>query len=195
MAPEQAQGGEPDPRTDLFALGVMVYEMLTGKQPFDGSSMEIVLANMTMDPPRMAARANVEVDPALEAFARKLMSRDLRDRYYSAHEAMQALAAIEQGRPRLANGTGAPASIARPTIPTGERPLARTIARLRKRAEEERAATVALAAQPPRGRQAIWAGIVLAIGALIGWHLARQPRVEAAFHATPKVVTTDEALR
>ncbi|MBA3396955.1 MAG: serine/threonine protein kinase, partial [Deltaproteobacteria bacterium] len=108
MAPEQAQAGEPDPRTDLFALGVMVYEMLAGRLPFDGSSMEIVLANMSLDPPAMAerARAGVDIDPVLEAFARKLMARRLPDRFASARAALEVLELVEHDREAAARALG-----------------------------------------------------------------------------------------
>ncbi|MDX2091350.1 MAG: serine/threonine-protein kinase [Kofleriaceae bacterium] len=95
MAPEQAFGDAPDPRTDLFALGVMTYELLCGRQPFSGTGVEIMLSNINHDPPPLAERApGVVVEPALEAFARKLMARTLRDRFASAHDALAALAAI-----------------------------------------------------------------------------------------------------
>ena len=97
MAPEQARGEPPDPRTDLFAVGVIVYELLAGKTPFDGSALEVVLANVKQDPPPIAERApGVVVHPQLEAFARRLMARPLRDRFASAREALEALARIAQ---------------------------------------------------------------------------------------------------
>jgi serine/threonine-protein kinase len=129
MAPEQARGGAPDPRSDLFALGVIVYEMLAGKQPFDGSSVEIVLANMSLDPPRILDRARVDVDPLLEAFARKLMARELRDRFASARAALSVLELIERDRDAASELLGVPY----------ERPLDKTLAKLRRRAQAERA--------------------------------------------------------
>jgi hypothetical protein len=95
MAPEQAYALDPDPRTDLFALGVMVYEMLAGRHPFEGTSMEIVIANATQDPPAICERSpGIDADPLLESFARKLMARKVRDRFQSAGEALDVLAMI-----------------------------------------------------------------------------------------------------
>ncbi|HTR54367.1 MAG TPA: serine/threonine-protein kinase, partial [Kofleriaceae bacterium] len=81
MAPEQAVADPIDHRIDLFALGIMIYEMLAGKLPFDGNGVEIARANLLFDPPPIAQRVpHLEVDPLLEAFARRLMAkkRDLR---------------------------------------------------------------------------------------------------------------------
>ncbi len=97
MAPEQAQCEPFDERIDIFALGVILYEMLSGKQPFDGSAMEIAVANITHDHPPIATRApHVKPDPLLEAFSRKLAARDAKKRIGSAHEALAMLELIER---------------------------------------------------------------------------------------------------
>ncbi|HEY1554260.1 MAG TPA: serine/threonine-protein kinase [Kofleriaceae bacterium] len=90
MAPEQALGEKLDPRVDLFALGVVMYEMLAGHPPFDGSVHEVVLANIKKDPPPITT-----VDPNLDRFARKLMARNLDHRIASARAAIELLALID----------------------------------------------------------------------------------------------------
>ncbi len=94
MAPEQARGERVDERCDLFALGVIVYELLAGVAPFEGSGLDVIVANLTQEPPSIATRASVEVDPALEAFARRLMAHRADDRFASAHAARLALDCI-----------------------------------------------------------------------------------------------------
>ena len=99
MAPEQAMNEPIDHRIDLFALGVMVYEMVSGKQPFDGTAMEIAVANITDDPPPIAKRApGVQFDRLLEALARKLMARSLDHRIESATAALAILDLLERDR-------------------------------------------------------------------------------------------------
>ncbi|MGN6103623.1 MAG: serine/threonine-protein kinase [Kofleriaceae bacterium] len=99
MSPEQATCEPFDHRTDLFALGVITYEMLAGTAPFDGSAIEVALANIQSDPPAIATRApGVQVDPLLEAFCRKLMARALDRRFASARDALAALDLIERDR-------------------------------------------------------------------------------------------------
>jgi eukaryotic-like serine/threonine-protein kinase len=95
MAPEHAKGFEVDARSDLFALGVIVFELLAGKLPFDGSGVEVALANITKDPPRIAERSNVQVGPLLEAFMRRLMARQQSDRFQSARAALDVLELID----------------------------------------------------------------------------------------------------
>ena len=97
MAPEQAQGDPIDHRADLFALGIIVYQMLAGRPPFLGSSIEIQLAYITKDPPPIAS-FQASVDPLLEAFARKLMARKLDARFASAADALRVLDLIEVDR-------------------------------------------------------------------------------------------------
>jgi serine/threonine-protein kinase len=97
MAPEQARGDPVDRRADLFALGIMVFEMLTGTTPFDGSTLEIVIANMNEDLPAIAARApHVPPDPVLELFMRRLAARDPARRFASAQDALAMLELVEQ---------------------------------------------------------------------------------------------------
>jgi len=99
MAPEQAKCEPFDHRADLFALGVIVYEMLAGKLPFEGSAIEVAVANISRDPPPIAQRApGVIVDPLLEAFCRKLMARKVEDRFSSARAALDVLALIDTDR-------------------------------------------------------------------------------------------------
>ena len=100
MAPEVATGRAFDHRADLFALGVIAYEMLTGKMPFDGDGVAVVHANIECEPPAMAARApQVTVDPALEAFARRLMARAPDARFPTARAAREVLDQLERGAP------------------------------------------------------------------------------------------------
>jgi serine/threonine-protein kinase len=96
MAPELATGGAFDHRVDLFALGVIAYELLCGRMPFAGSGVEVVHANVREDAPPMAVRApGVVVDPDLEAFARQLMARKPEARFATAAAARAALDQIE----------------------------------------------------------------------------------------------------
>ena len=96
MAPEQAQLDPYDHRVDLFALGVILYEMLAGVPPFEGSALEIAVAYIRNDPPTIAARApERQVDALLEQFARKLMARRPDDRFTSATEAREVLALLD----------------------------------------------------------------------------------------------------
>ena len=156
-----ARGGAPDPRDDLFALGVIVYEMLAGKQPFDGSSTEIVIANLSIDPPR--ERAHVDVDPLLEAFARKLMARCLRDRFASARAALGMLELIERDRDAASELLGVPYV----------RPLETVLAKLRARQT-----TTSIRAVVPRRRWPLVAGAVVILGAALGWHVMRPHKAE-----------------
>jgi serine/threonine-protein kinase len=96
MAPEQAQLEPYDHRVDLFALGVIVFEMLAGKPPFDGTAIEVAIANINKDPPAIAERTpGREVDPLLERYARKLMARHADARFASATEALEVLALLD----------------------------------------------------------------------------------------------------
>jgi serine/threonine protein kinase len=92
MAPEQAKGDPIDHRIDLFALGIIIYEMLAGVPPFTGSAIEIALANISKDAPPVSKRVKgVTADPLLERYARKLMARNLANRFSDATEAMRVL--------------------------------------------------------------------------------------------------------
>jgi eukaryotic-like serine/threonine-protein kinase len=94
MAPEQAQDEPYDHRVDLFALGVIMYQMLAGTVPFDGrTAVEIQLAYISKDPPPISTFVS-DVDPLAEAFARKLMARKVAQRFASATEALRVLELI-----------------------------------------------------------------------------------------------------
>ncbi len=95
MSPERTLCQAFDHRSDLFSLGVVMYQMLAGERPFTGTPMMVAIQNMTLTPPRIAERVpGIAVDERLERIALKLMQRDPADRYQSAADLLAALEGV-----------------------------------------------------------------------------------------------------
>ncbi len=95
MSPEQATGAATDERTDLYAFGVILFEMLAGRRPFIGSLPDIVRQHLTEPVPRLTVGGRpVDASPALREVLDKAMAKEAEDRFTSARELREALAAI-----------------------------------------------------------------------------------------------------
>jgi non-specific serine/threonine protein kinase len=102
MSPEQALGHPVDARSDLFSLGVVIYEMVTGRLPFDGSSSTEIIDKILHEQIPALARFNYQVPPRLEQVVRKAMERDADFRYQTARDMYIDLHALR----RDLSGTG-----------------------------------------------------------------------------------------
>jgi eukaryotic-like serine/threonine-protein kinase len=94
MSPEQTRGDELDPRSDVYALGVTLFEALTGALPHDATSIAELFIKKVSEPPRKPSSLVAEVDPVLEDVLFRAMAIDRRARHASARELRAELAAV-----------------------------------------------------------------------------------------------------
>jgi beta-lactam-binding protein with PASTA domain len=140
LSPEQAQGHAVSETSDLYAVGVVLYELLTGSVPFEGeSAVSIALKQVSVEPTPPSER-NPEVGPALDAVVMRALAKDPLARFASADE---FIAALQQAREGIApapafNGTpparDAAAALLVPPLPGDGQSSSADAARRRKRA-------------------------------------------------------------
>ncbi len=94
LAPEQIRGEAVDPRTDIFSLGVLAYELLTGQKPFRGEHISTVLFKILNEKPDPVSRQNPEIPPSVDRAVEKAIEKSPPNRYESVAEFKRDLAAI-----------------------------------------------------------------------------------------------------
>ncbi|MGD8938379.1 MAG: serine/threonine-protein kinase, partial [Gammaproteobacteria bacterium] len=97
MSPEQILGKHIDGRTDLFSLGVVLYQLITGQKPFSGDTLASLTFQITQQDPPPVEQYTPEAPRALVQVIQKLLRKDPNDRFKDAKALLQALAAIDLG--------------------------------------------------------------------------------------------------
>ena len=97
MAPEQIEGEEADARTDLFAFGAVLYEMLTGRRAFTGKSQASLLGAILKDQPPPVSSVQPLTPPALDRVVKTCLAKERDDRFQTAHDLLLQLQWIAEG--------------------------------------------------------------------------------------------------
>jgi beta-lactam-binding protein with PASTA domain/predicted Ser/Thr protein kinase len=96
LSPEQAQGKPTTPRSDIYSIGVILYEALTGRVPFEGDSAVAVALKQVSEAPRRPSAINPDIPPALDAVVMRALAKDPDARFKDADAFLKALDAAER---------------------------------------------------------------------------------------------------
>ena len=186
FSPEQAQGLRIDPRSDVYSLGVVLYELVTGAPPFSADSPVAVAYKHVREDPVPPSRLNQEVPPDFERIVLTAMAKNPDDRYANALELRDDLVRFRQGRPVAA---AAPATTAVAPGPRADRTQAVPVA---TRTAPPPAA-VYETEQPDR-RTGVYVGLLLGLLTLLGVLLFLLGRTLGVFGGeTGELVTVPQA--
>ena len=98
LSPEQAQGHAVSAQSDLYSIGIVLYELLTGSIPFDGDSPVTIALKQVSETPEPPSRLNPGVSPELEFVVQRALAKDPAERYADADEFIAALEAVRHGQ-------------------------------------------------------------------------------------------------
>lgn len=126
MAPEQLMGGRADGRTDIYTVGVLAYEQITGRRPFAAAGLDLLTVQLTETPPPPSSLVDVPAD--VDRVLLRCLAQDPADRYADVHELARACEDVLAVHPRTAPAPATrpitPAPVARPLTPIpNERPI------------------------------------------------------------------------
>jgi eukaryotic-like serine/threonine-protein kinase len=163
MAPEQAQGGPLDPRTDIYAVGSLLYAMLTGRPPFQGKTDLEVLWHHLHDPPPRASDSQPDLPGAIDVIVLKALAKDPAERYTDVEDFRSDIDRVAAGlAPAAAEGDLAEDELMSPD------PMARSEVVLDGRpgsvSSEER---VPITSARVRGRKRVFGVVLLLLAAVI----------------------------
>jgi serine/threonine protein kinase/tetratricopeptide (TPR) repeat protein len=145
MAPEQVEGSSDlDARTDLYALGTMLYELVTGQMAWQGDSIVTVAAGRLLRPPPDSRAIMPNLPPPLAELILKLMARRREDRFASAQETALALEALAPPPPGSSPSLNAASAVPRSSPSSGTLPLSASLPHLPKRDRAAGARVVAV---------------------------------------------------
>lgn len=142
MSPEQARGEEVDSRSDLFSLGVLFFEMATGRPPFGGRTLAVTFDEILNLTPDSVSKLNVRIPPGLDALIARLLQKSPDDRYATAAELLVDLQALEAGNAELHWQTDAGSA------PAGEQSFEETASFSSRQLDSQHDATPSLAVLP-----------------------------------------------
>lgn len=171
VSPEQTQGKPLGPTTDLYSLGIVMYEAATGRVPFDGDNAVTVAMKQVTEQPVPPSQINPNVDPQLEAIILKCMQKDPKDRFQTADELYHTLHDYLAGRMQAVNNATAmlPAAATTPLAARGSNatqsmPRMQATGRMRPQSATEQAAQEEEERQKKQRRNRVLA----VIGAIAG---------------------------
>ena len=177
MSPEQALGKPLDPRSDIFSLGVVMYEAMTGHRPFGGETITETITQIVRDEPAAPTRWNPAISPGFNAIIQRCMRKNRDERFASAAELSTAL-----------DHQLARASTELFTAPTMVKPIPVPVP------APPRSAPPTAIEKPRKSRGWVWAVVAIAVvllGALAALRAKRQ--VAASFPVSPPVTATHAA--
>jgi eukaryotic-like serine/threonine-protein kinase len=119
MSPEQIEGKELDSRTDLFSLGIVLYEMATGTRPFTGDSPASLMASILKDRPALVAKRRPDIPDGVARLIEGCLEKQLRERVQTAAEVLDALKAqhrVWESQPEGERAAEMAVRLAKPTI-------------------------------------------------------------------------------
>ena len=216
MAPEQINGDRVDARTDIYSLGIILYEMMTGHVPFDrANSVNILMAHVNEAvPPMRTTNPTVDVSPEMEAAILRCLEKDMEKRFSSMDELLQSLkrasptatvtgqllsADASASVPPVSAAMRITAQVDRLTPPPPQATAQSQISQIMSSAPTPPGgAEIAVSMPPPRRGKASLAvaivagvGLVAALGVIFAMRRAPQP--EARVTSPPAMVTTQAA--